>query len=984
LILSGGSQATFSNLQFKMRMATSVPDLIEEMTNQANENGCMSLKMISGILQKYGVILESKESELISRKYLSPNGSIQALRLLKVLDIGIPSDYLEIDKFQDPLPQPYRMISKVLELEIIDRAWLEILRKYPEVQEQIPGRNTILRRNKNLDIESFPSNQSERSRNVTAMAGCEGFSLTVNDQGAFSVLELETGKFLHTLQVFPDDPIPPEHLQYKITSPSSTLPPLTACRVAVLKIKILPKSPPEPEPEESEKDKKANAAAAAAKKVAPPAKGKGPMTPAAETEKKKSPPTHRCSVALIDLLNINSSSTMQCNLVYSFDCNLLSGQVHSEFSSDGRGLLISHGPEIAFFKFPPVDSAAELFSQQRMGKIVETDGDTLEEGGGDSMKSPSSSARVAEMKTMEPQSRWAVMEEVLRQVTAIEKAQMGPLRSIPLSSEGDHSATLAPLPQVQSCHFFSFGSAFDWEDQPNTAVLALQQAHPHASGNKATSFRSNSCLYHNGLAVFLEDIQRWFIFGLRTVPPPPPPISPRADAKKDKAAAAAAVVAPPEPLPEDPSKRLWVLDLLRHFPLSSAVSTVEFDSKRSVLILGQWDGSVSLWDLRGLMLISLSTKHRTAVTSLCLTQGVSSYFLVSGDADGVLCFHKIHVAASLSGDLSLPSLSSVSSSDFSASTQPILSAELIDFRLDFTRESIVRIWSLHGSGVSVVVVQISSGRLVAYDADGAELLGRLSLTSGVLGLRMEYSLALTQDCIIANPTPTPTPSATDAASSSSSTDIPPATSPAAVVVSAAEERSRSQLWRDRVAIATGCSNGFCAFFFRCNLKAVVSSFNVAKFLTFFYPGISSLSKTSASVNGRVLSPLALYKLLKPAQRMDPKLKSSQVAMLNEPPPTETKSQGKISRTSSRPNTLGSTGSSSNLLTTAKLKELEKSYQVLDSSSPASLLPALADFSSSRITSPKIEFERSARASQNERINRKKQVVNSLKHLSALL
>jgi hypothetical protein len=973
----GGGQATFSNLQFKMRMATSVPDLIEEITSQANESGCVSLKMVTGIFQKYGVILESKESELISRRYISPNGSIQVLKLLNALDIGVPSDYLEIDKFQDPLPQPYRMISKVLELEIIDRAWLEILRKYPEVQEEIPGRNMILRRNKNLDIECFPSNQSERSQNITAVTGCEECILTVNEQGAFSILELETGKFLHTLQVFPEELAPPEHLQYLITTPSSILPPLTSCRVAVLKIKLLPKPPPEPELEESEKDKKAKAAAAA-KKAPPPAKGKASAA-APEEEEKKPSSTHRCSVALIDLLNIHPScplSAMQCNLVYSFDFLLLSGQVYSEFSSDGRCLLVSHGPEIAYFKFPPVDSAEELFSLQKMGRIIETDADTLEDGA-DAIKSPSS-ARIAEPKPIEPQSRWVVMEEVQKQVTAMEQAQLSPLRNLSLPSEGDSPRPPPSLPRVQSCHFFSFGSAFNWEDPPASA--AIPPVPPPSSGagsgpgagNRATSFRSNSSLYHNGLAVFLEDFQRWFIFGLRTAPPPSPPpppapISPRADAKKDKAAgAAAAAVVPPE-APDDPSKRIWVLDLLRHFPLSSSVTTVEFDAKRSLLILGQGDGSISLWDLKGMMLISLSTKHHSAVTSLCLTQGVASYFLVSGDANGVLCFHKIHTAASLTSDLNpLPSSSS------SASTSPILSAELMDFRLDFTRESVVRIWPIQGSGVSVVVVQISSGRLVAYDADGAELLGRLSLTSGVLGLRMEYSLALTQDCIISNPSPPLPPAALGA------------DSPAPIAPVVGEQKSRSQLWNDRSAIASGCSNGFCAFFFRSNLKAVLSSFNIAKFLTFFYPGISSLSKASTSAKGKVLTPLALYKLLQPSQRMDPKLKSSQVPLLNEaPPPEQTKTQAKISRTGSRP-TFTSSGSSNNLLTTAKLKELQKSYQVLDSSSPASLLPALADFSSSRITSPKTEFEKSTRASQNERIKRKMQVVSSLKQLSALL
>jgi hypothetical protein len=941
-------------------MATSIPDLIEDMTKQASETGLMSLKLISFIFEKYGVLLESKESELISRRFISPSGSIQALKLLKALDIGIPADYLELDKFQDPLPQPFRMISKLLELEIIDRAWLEILRKYPEVQEEIPGRNMILRRNKNLDIECFPSNQSERTQNITAVAGCANLILAINEAGCLSVLENESGRVLHTLQVFPEDPIRPESLQYSMTAPSATLTALGVCRIAIFKTKVIPKPPVDPvaEAEETEKEKKAKAAAA---KKGPPAKGKGPaVTPEVETDKTKPSPTHRCTVALIDLLSLQTSS-VQCNHVHSFDIDLLSSQASSELSGDGRLLVVSHGTAVAYFKFPPVDSAVELFGS-KMGKIMEGDLDSIDDGA--EMKSPPTRG---DSQVTELQSQWVIPEEIFKQASPIEKSQLATLVAAPPTdslSARDPSTSQVPVPRVRSAHLFAFGSEFNWEDQPAPSAPAAASA-PGASSNyaKMTSFRDNRAVYHNGLVVFLEEFHRWFIFGLRTAPPPPPPappISPRVDLKKDKAAP----VAPPplvDPLPEDPSKRVWVIDLLRQFPLSSSVTTVEFDEKRSLLVIGQSDGLVSLWDLKAMMLISLVTRHHSPVTSLCLTKGVSAHFLVSGDADGVLCFHKLHVAVSLTSDL-------IASSP-SAASHPVISAELVDFRLDFTRESIVRVWAMEG-GVSVVIVQVSSGRLVAYDADGAELLGRLSLTSGVLGLRMEYTLALRQDCTLVAPPPS-LPTITEALQQPSA--------PPPVV----EKKSRSQVWSDRTAIAGACSTGFCAYFFRPNLKSVLSSFNLAKLLSFF-PGISSLCKHSASKagKGKELSPLVLYKTLQPSQRMEPNLKPSQVAHLRESRGgDEEKSQGKLSRAGSRPSPFNS--SNSNLLTTERLKELEKSYRGLDAAPPP-LLPSLADYSASRFISPKTEFERSIKASQNERINRKMTVANSFKQLSHLL
>ena len=124
--------------------------------------------------------------------------------------------------------------------------------------------------------------------------------------------------------------------------------------------------------------------------------------------------------------------------------------------------------------------------------------------------------------------------------------------------------------------------------------------------------------------VFLDDAKRWFVFALRTGQAPASP----ADAvpvPTQKKVPVMEPVAPTALLNDAKPDRPLVLELLCHFPLSSAVTMVHMDESKSLLVIGQEDGVVSLWDTRNMLPLSVPTKHNSPVTCACLTSGIRSH-----------------------------------------------------------------------------------------------------------------------------------------------------------------------------------------------------------------------------------------------------------------------------------------------------------------------------------------------------------------------
>lgn len=110
-----GGQALITSIQQKLRSATSIRDLIIALESKVNA-GVISLVDLVSVLEDHQVYLDKKECDVLDRRFTNSSGDLEYFRLIKTLDIGTPEEHMDPTHFEDTLPQPYRMIAKILEV----------------------------------------------------------------------------------------------------------------------------------------------------------------------------------------------------------------------------------------------------------------------------------------------------------------------------------------------------------------------------------------------------------------------------------------------------------------------------------------------------------------------------------------------------------------------------------------------------------------------------------------------------------------------------------------------------------------------------------------------------------------------------------------------------------------------------------------------------------------------------------------------------
>lgn len=110
-----GGQALINSIQQKLRNATSIRDLIIAMESKVN-TGVISMMDLVAVMEDHQVFLDKKECDMLDRRFTNSSGDLEYFRLIKTLDIGTPTEHVDPAHFEDVLPQPYRMIAKILEV----------------------------------------------------------------------------------------------------------------------------------------------------------------------------------------------------------------------------------------------------------------------------------------------------------------------------------------------------------------------------------------------------------------------------------------------------------------------------------------------------------------------------------------------------------------------------------------------------------------------------------------------------------------------------------------------------------------------------------------------------------------------------------------------------------------------------------------------------------------------------------------------------
>ena len=101
----------------------------------------------------------------------------------------------------DQLPQPYRMIWRVIDEYILDPVWLEITRIHPELLQDETGAAFMTPHNQALQNLCTPSTVTEQAHGGTSLLEMEGLLFMTTDSDAFVVIDPIDGKIIRSVML---------------------------------------------------------------------------------------------------------------------------------------------------------------------------------------------------------------------------------------------------------------------------------------------------------------------------------------------------------------------------------------------------------------------------------------------------------------------------------------------------------------------------------------------------------------------------------------------------------------------------------------------------------------------------------------------------------------------------------------------------------------------------------------------------------------
>ena len=251
----------FGRVQSKLRFShVGIQQVIAVLERCAAEKSVKCNADVMKALFRTELAVDLSEEELIycvkRFQYSLYPGNIDMGRFLSAIDLTKPSHHQDADYFADNLPQPYRLISKIIELEIIDAAWLEITRIHPEYVQGSDGLPISVPRNQNLQIAHLPTVEKLTDYTSINAAPVGNLFFTISSGGSLHLYDPRLERSICAVQItFPvDEMLNNKDLEYKRISPLSISSisepsPMFIVRIAVLcRVEFIEIKAPEPDP----------------------------------------------------------------------------------------------------------------------------------------------------------------------------------------------------------------------------------------------------------------------------------------------------------------------------------------------------------------------------------------------------------------------------------------------------------------------------------------------------------------------------------------------------------------------------------------------------------------------------------------------------------------------------------------------------------------------------------------------------------------
>jgi WD40 repeat protein len=678
----GGAQDVFSSIcnRFRFAPAATLNQALEKLGSLANEHGRIQSAILYSVLEDYDLALSDYEQSYVNKRF-GFNNSMLLPKFIESLDILPPKTHVEPEAFHDTLPQPYRMISKIIELDILDTAWLEITRLHPDIMVNSDGKPLMVPRNNCLkNVASAASIYDPDSilaslSNTVSMKNGIGQYIssilksqnkidenTVQTEYKFALLDSNNDKIAHSINVILESDnfrvLANPWIVSNTLSSMQTETEVICARVCIGAICM-------------KKERQVS--------TEPPKKG----APAEAVIKD----ILMVKTLLVDVYWLNSnvqskSHEVRIRVAVDLDRPLFNTALPSEMTDpylykmnasldtcdNGETLLFSSGAVCEIYKVISSEAAYLLYVAPAKGQPAIT---IINEH---------------ETPAMAPISAPEVLE----------------------------TPSFTLISTIDSTLVARLGNA-----NIISAKFAMQSYNISTKPNSNNDSKDKPGITSYSVCLLLENTMEWYMISfekvIKLVPDAPPAeiAVPAKGAPKGKAAAPAVETPKEITVPKFTFDEKYFSFISGKWKLSSPVSCVNVDENQTVLALGHQNGLVTLWDISSRQYISSISHHEGLITCISISSHPNNnrdLIITAGSSIGSISFHMLKQTDVNQGRNSY-------------------STDFLDYRVDLLGRPVIQLNNLQLT--TFVTAVFEEGLVALYDSFKGKLIGQFALYIGM-------------------------------------------------------------------------------------------------------------------------------------------------------------------------------------------------------------------------------------------------------------